>query len=183
MIRHCFGMECCQRNIFPSFILILEISFLHFTPGRHIYDIVVADIGGGTFMRSTILTFVQQMQNSGNHVLASMVNKLCLTLSSYDRGHYFGTFWTANFPPKSKSIGRIVTFWGQFYHHKLFHKFCNQQISKDAFWCQAAKVRMPAHINLDLYWSGKLESFTAGNLIWLPLWFRLKTVFKVCHTT
>ena len=92
MIRRCFGMECFQGIIFPSSISILGMPYLYFTPGRHIYDIVVADIGGGTFMRSTILTFVQQMQNSGNHVQAKMINRLCLTLSSYYRGHCFGTF-------------------------------------------------------------------------------------------
>ena len=94
-LKQCFDSSLLWNGMFSG----KHISFFYFNFGNafsvfHSWQthIVVADIRGKTFMRSTILTFVQQMQNSGNHVQANTINRLCLTLSSYYRGHCFGTF-------------------------------------------------------------------------------------------
>ena len=94
-LKKCYDSSLLWNGMFSgkhisSFYFNLENAFSVFHSWQT--HIVVADIRGKTFMRSTILTFVQQMQNSGNHVQANTVNKLCLTLSSYYRGHYFWTF-------------------------------------------------------------------------------------------
>ena len=93
-LKQCFDSSLLWNGMFSG----KHISFFYFNFGNafsvfHFWQThIVVDIGGKTFMQSTILTFVQQMQNSGNHVQANTINRLCLTLSSYYRGHCFGTF-------------------------------------------------------------------------------------------
>ena len=90
-LKQYFDSSLLWNGMFPSSISILGMPFRSVFHSWQTH-IVVADIRGETFMRSTILTFVQQMQNSGNHVQANTVNKQCLTLSSYYLRHCFGTF-------------------------------------------------------------------------------------------